>query len=99
MSVNGAGWGAVRSTDASFKYWKDLAGYKGQPVETAMPDKDSSNAESITRYVYKAKAKPELALFRINKGGHSFPRDLDMMLESWAFFKREIKRLDSKPGK
>jgi polyhydroxybutyrate depolymerase len=92
MIMNGASWGYVRSTDRSFRYWATIAGYQGQPSMEALPDKDTTNKQTITRYTFKSEAKPEVTLLQVNGGEHAFPQDVDIFLESWAFFQREIER-------
>jgi polyhydroxybutyrate depolymerase len=90
--IDGKNWGAIRSTDRTFAYWATLAGYSGEPVVTALPDADTTNDQSITRYTYQQRDKPEVTLLKVNGGTHAFPKDIDIFLESWEFFKREIKR-------
>ena len=92
MIMSGASWGDVRSTTRSFQYWAALAGYKGQPLMEALPDKDPTNKQTITRYTFHEESKPEVTLLQVNGGEHAFPQDLDIFVESWAFFQREIKR-------
>lgn len=94
MIMGGASWGNVRSTDRSFRYWADLAEYKGQPVREALPDTDTTNKQTITRYTFREDDKPEVTLLQVNGGAHAFPKDLDIFLESWAFIQREIRRHD-----
>lgn len=93
MIMNGASWGEVRSTERSFRYWADVAGYQGQPVTEAVPDPDTTNNQTITRYTFQQAGKPEVTLLQVNGGAHAFPQDIDIFLESWAFFQRELKRL------
>ncbi|HVG16601.1 MAG TPA: alpha/beta hydrolase-fold protein [Chitinophagaceae bacterium] len=90
--IDGRNWGAVRSTDRTFAYWARLAGYSGDPVVSALPDKDTTNGQAITRYTYRQKGKPEVALLKVDGGAHAFPKDVDIFLESWQFFKRELVR-------
>lgn len=92
MIMNGDSWGYVRSTDRSFQYWADLSGYKGKPVIEELPDADTSNQETVIRYSFKEEGRPEVTLLKVKSGQHAFPKDLDIFLESWAFFQREIKR-------
>ena len=82
------------STERSFGYWAALAGYKGQPSVQAVPDGDTTNKQTITRYTFRQAGKPEVTLLKVDGGEHAFPQDLDIFLESWAFFQREIQRLD-----
>jgi polyhydroxybutyrate depolymerase len=95
MNINGANWGAVRSTERSFHYWSSLAGYTGQPEVQEIPD-TVSNHQTITQYTYKADKKPEVTLLKVTGGQHTFPEDIDIFLESWQFFKREIAREKNK---
>jgi len=90
MKVNGSSYGKVRSTDNTFRYWAGLAGYKGQPKVENLPDTHLSNNQAITRYTYKEKGKPEVALLKVTGGEHAFPADVDAFLESWLFFKRQM---------
>lgn len=89
MVVNGSSYGAVRSTDRSFQYWAGLAGYTGKPVVVALPDPDTSNKQTITRFTFKEKDKPEVTLLKVTGGEHAFPKDTDGFIESWKFFKRQ----------
>ena len=91
MTINGANWGAVRSTEKSFQYWSSLAGYKGEPVVEQIPDTVKNN-QTITKYSFNEKGKPAVTLLKVIGGTHTFPQDLDIFLESWKFFKREIER-------
>lgn len=92
MIMSGASWGEVRSTERSFQYWATLAGYKGQPLVQEVADRDTANKQTITRYTFQQAGRPEVTLLKVNGGEHAFPQDLDIFLESWAFFQREIKR-------
>jgi polyhydroxybutyrate depolymerase len=91
MTINGKSWGEVRSTERSFQYWASLAGYSGNPTVEEIPD-TVVNKQTITRYTYSSKDKPEVTLLKINGGEHTFPQDIDIFLESWKFFKREMER-------
>jgi len=90
--VRAAGFnaGTVRSTEKTFKYWANLAGYKGEPVKAILPDTDPSDGRIIERYTYKEKNKPEVVLLKVVGGKHDYPRDIDVYLEAWEFFKRQI---------
>lgn len=89
MVVNGNSFGTVRSTDGSFQYWANLAGYKGQPLVVAIRDPDTGNNQTITRFTFKEKGKPEVTLLKVIGGEHAFPKDVNGFLESWKFFKRQ----------
>jgi polyhydroxybutyrate depolymerase len=82
--------GNVRSTDKSFQYWANLAGYNGAPVKASVPDNDPADGRIIERYTYKAKDKPEVVLLKVVGGKHDYPSDIDVHLEAWEFFKRQM---------
>ena len=82
--------GLVRSTDESFRYWATLDGYKGEPTMEALPDTDPTDGKTIEKYTYKQKGKPEVVLLKVINGEHNNPKDIDVYLESWSFFKRQI---------
>jgi polyhydroxybutyrate depolymerase len=89
MKVNNLSYGNVRSTDRSFLYWAQLAGYKGQPKKTAWPDKDSTDNQFIDEFDFRAKDKPEVMLLKVVGGTHNFPKGMDVFEEAWLFFKRQ----------
>ena len=82
--------GLVRSTDDTFRYWATLDGYKGEPAMEALPDTDPSDGKTIEKYTYKQKGNPEITLLKVINGEHNNPKDIDVYLESWSFFKRQI---------
>jgi polyhydroxybutyrate depolymerase len=90
--IGGNNWGAIRSTERTFDYWARLAGYTGSPTISPMPDGDTTNDQTITKYTYNQPGKPEVTLLKVNGGVHAFPKDIDIFLESWQFFKREMQR-------
>jgi len=92
--IRGAGFnaGTVRSTEKTFQYWASLAGYKGDPVKAILPDTDPSDGRTIERYTYREKDKPEVVLLKVVGGKHDYPHDIDVYLEAWEFFKRQMKR-------
>ncbi|WP_439583332.1 alpha/beta hydrolase family esterase [Dyadobacter bucti] len=90
MISGGVTLGNVRSTDESFGYWTKLNGFKGTPVKENMPDADPGNGVTIESYTFRAKNKPEVRLLKVINGKHEFPTDIDIFVESWAFFKRQI---------
>lgn len=89
MMVNGNSFGTVRSTDGTFNYWAVIAGYKGKPKVEELPDTNTTNKQTITRFTFKDKGKPEVTLLKVVGGEHSFPGDVDAFIESWKFFKRQ----------
>lgn len=82
--------GLVRSTDETLHYWATLDGYKGEPTMIALPDTNPNDGKTIERYTYKEKGKPEVTLLKVINGEHNFPKDIDVYLESWNFFKRQM---------
>jgi polyhydroxybutyrate depolymerase len=90
MNTAGLTLGTVQSTDQSFNYWAQLAGYKGKPQKTVLQDPDTTNDITIERYTYKKKNKPEVTLLKVNNGKHEFQTDIDFFEEAWSFFKRQL---------
>ena len=88
---NNLSLGFVRSTDRTFEYWSKLAGYKKQPKKTLLPDTDPKDGKTIEQYTYKKRKKPEVTLLKVIGGKHDYPNDIDVHLEAWAFFKRQMK--------
>jgi polyhydroxybutyrate depolymerase len=83
--------GYVRSTDKTFQYWSSLAGYKGESVKENIADTDPTDGKIIERYTYKQKGKPEVVLLKVIGGKHDYPNDIDVHVEAWEFFKRQIR--------
>ncbi|GAB3553091.1 CE1 family esterase [Spirosoma fluminis] len=82
--------GLVRSTERTFRYWADLAGYTIKPTTTQLPDADPTDGKTIERYTYKQTGKPEVTLLQVKGGKHDYPNDINVYLESWAFFQRQL---------
>lgn len=82
--------GNVISTDASFAYWARLAGYKGKPRKTVLPDPLPDNNITMEQFTYMQKGKPEVSLIKVINGVHGQPQDLDFYTEVWRFFKRQL---------
>jgi len=82
--------GNVRSTNRTFQYWAGLAGYQGAPTKESIPDIDPSDGKTIERYTYKQKGKPEVVLLKVIGGKHDYPNDIDVHVEAWEFFKRQM---------
>lgn len=80
--------GFVRSTDRTFQYWANLAGYTGTPQLEKLPDTDPNDHKTIEKFTFKEKKKPEVTLLKVNGGKHDYPNDINVYLEAWAFFKR-----------
>ncbi len=90
VKIPGVSLGMVRATEQSFQYWANLDGYKGNPVKSIVPDADTSNDITIEKYTYKKKGQPEVTLLKVINGKHQWLTDMDVLEESWKFFKRQI---------
>ncbi|MEA5461006.1 hypothetical protein VB796_18235 [Arcicella sp. LKC2W] len=88
---NNLSLGFVRSTNRTFEYWSSLAGYKGNPKMENMLDNDPNDGKTIERYTFKEQNKPEVTLLKVIGGKHDYPNDIDVYLEAWEFFKRQMK--------
>lgn len=88
----GMSLGTVRSTEQTFAYWSSIAGYSGAPVKKVYPDTDPSDGKIVERYTYKKKGHPEVTLLKVIGGKHDYPGDVDVYLEAWSFFKRQLKQ-------
>ncbi|MDB5223655.1 MAG: poly(3-hydroxybutyrate) depolymerase-like protein [Chitinophagaceae bacterium] len=88
--IPGTVLGKVRSTDQTFKYWASLDGYKGKPKKINLPDTDPTDGKTIEKFTYKKKGKPEVVLLKVINGKHDYPNDIDVYLEAWNFFKRQM---------
>ena len=80
--------GLVVSTDDTFHYWATVNGYKGTPSMEELPDLEA-DGKTIEKYTFKQKGKPEVVLLKVINGEHNNPKDIDVFLESWDFFKRQ----------
>lgn len=89
--TNNISLGLVRSTDRTFAYWSSLAGYKGKPQMQSLPDTDPKDGKTVEKYTFKKKRKPEITLLKVINGKHDYPNDIDVHLEAWEFFKRNMK--------
>jgi polyhydroxybutyrate depolymerase len=87
MFVNNASFGVVRSSESSFHYWANLAGYNGQPKVELLPDNDPNDQKRIEAYTYKQKKHPTIQLLKVIGGKHDYPNDIDTYVYIWNFFK------------
>ncbi|HKH59718.1 MAG TPA: prolyl oligopeptidase family serine peptidase [Flavitalea sp.] len=85
-----ATFGKVRSTDRTFAYWAALNGYTGKARKEKLPDTDPADGKTIERFTYSKKGKSEVVLLKVINGKHDYPNDIDVYLEAWNFFKRQI---------
>jgi poly(3-hydroxybutyrate) depolymerase len=63
--ANNVRMGRMRSAEASFRYWAQLAGYTGTPRSDRLPDLDTSDGKIIERYSYSHQGKPEVVLLKV----------------------------------
>ncbi len=84
--------GLVRSTERTFQYWATLAGYTQKPIKELLPDTDPNDHKTIERYTYKERGKPEVTLLKVLGGKHDYPNDINVYLEAFSFFKRQLIR-------
>lgn len=89
--LNTGNFGRVVSTDRSFHYWSHLAGYTNQPVMEMLADNDPKDGRLIEKYSYTGKKK-EVILLKVIGGKHDYPKDIDIHLYSWEFFKHLMKK-------
>lgn len=82
--------GQVRSTDETFQYWAALSGYKRQPSKEKLPDTDPADGKTIEKFSYESKGNREVVLLKVINGKHDYPNDIDVYLEAWSFFKRQV---------
>ncbi len=80
--------GLVVSTDDTFHYWATVNGYKGSPTKEDLLDLEA-DGKTIEKYTFKQKGKPEVVLLKVINGEHNNPKDIDVFIESWNFFKRQ----------
>ncbi len=92
VRIPGVVLGTVRSTENTFHYWSGLDGYKGEPLKELLADTDPADGKTIERYTFSTKGKPEVILLKVIGGKHDYPNDIDVHLEAWAFFKRQLTR-------
>jgi polyhydroxybutyrate depolymerase len=97
MFVSNASFGVVHSTEGSFNYWSSLAGYKGSPEKTLLPDTDPTDQKTIESYTYKKENQPAVTLLKVIGGKHDYPGDIDVYVYAWNFFKYAY--AGKKPGK
>lgn len=82
--------GTVRSTDQTFMYWSNLAGYNGKPDESDVPDAIPTDDVTTHQYSFLTPGKPEVTLLKVSNGKHEAPKGLDVFAEAWKFCKRQM---------
>ena len=83
-------FGFVRSTDRTFAYWSQLAGYTESPKMRVLPDNDPNDGKTIEEYVFSGRNK-KVILLKVIGGKHDYPGDINVHLEAWKFFKSTLK--------
>lgn len=92
VSAGAITMGPVRPTEATFAYWAKQAGYMGTPVKEHLPDTDPGDGKTIEKYTYSDAHKPDVVLLKVIGGHHDYPNDIDVYLEAWNFFKRQMNK-------
>jgi polyhydroxybutyrate depolymerase len=92
VTAGGITMGSVRGTEATFSYWAKVAGYSGNPTKELLPDRDPADGKTIEKYTYSDVHKPDVVLLKVIGGHHDYPNDIDVYLESWNFFKRQMNK-------
>ena len=101
--------GTVLSTDATVRYFAELAGHHGPPRIVKYPDVATHDSSHAELQIWNDGPGPDVVLLKVEGGGHTFPHpfhrfprfigptnaDLDAAAEIWRFF--TDKRLGS-PG-
>jgi polyhydroxybutyrate depolymerase len=90
MIISGAAWEEFVLPNNHSSIGASLDGYKGEPVKENLPDTDPTDGKTIEKYTYKVKGKPEVVLLKVINGKHDYPNDINVYLEAWIFFKRQI---------
>ncbi len=85
-------FGFVRSTDETFRYWASVAGYQGEPVNNKVTNYDKISGQRIERSSYTDVSKPDVVLLKIIGGSHDLPKGIDIFIEAWSFFKKQIEK-------
>ncbi len=91
MKATGMVLGKVRSTEKTFEYWATINGCNGTIKKQLLPDPDTTDNISIEKHSYKKIKSREVVLLKVINGKHEFPKDIDVFVMAWAFFKRQIK--------
>ena len=69
---------------------KKLIAIEEKPKKKLIPDNDPTDGKTIERYTFKKKRKPEVTLLKVIGGKHDYPNDINVYLEAWTFFKRQM---------
>lgn len=88
-----------RAIDDVMAYWVDYNQCETSPVSTDLPDIDTQDGSTVTRYVWDQGANGvSVELLKIDNGGHRWPgaafnlpgtnHDIDASLEVWSFFSK-----------
>jgi polyhydroxybutyrate depolymerase len=98
--------GTVLSTDATVRYFAELAGHRGPPRVVQYPDVNTHDHSRAELQIWNDGPGPEVVLLKIEGGGHTFPHpfhrfprfigvtnaDLDAAAEIWRFFTDKRRR-------
>ena len=65
--------GDVLSTEATARYWAELAGYDEPPAVERLPDVAPDDGSTIERWRWRERGRPSVELVAVIGGGHTVP--------------------------
>ena len=71
--------------------FKDINRYGSSPVIIEAKDPKGLKASDQILFTYNKKNKPEVILLKVIGGTHGYPNDIDVHVEAWKFFKKQLK--------
>lgn len=76
--------GVVNSTESTVLYWVNRNATDSTPVITTIPDINTNDGSTVTRYVYhNGNNGSEVALLKVNNGGHTEPSIAERYSAVW----------------
>lgn len=90
----------IVAIDTLIKKWGIQNGCTGSPTETAIPDINTADGCTATRYAYDCSAGTSVVLYKITGGGHTWPGsfpismngrtnlDFNATIEIWKFLRQ-----------
>ena len=74
VAKESAGRGMAMSTQDSVNYWRKVDKTSSTPSVDELPDIETHDESSVTRYIYKnAEQNTEVVLYEVKNGGHTEP--------------------------
>jgi len=109
-TVNYNGAAGYASADATMAWWAAKDGCPSTPVVTNIPDINTGDGCTVTKYVYgPGQNSSEVIFFKITGGGHTWPgaftlpsggntnQDIKATGEIWKFFRNHSLKCGSNP--